>query len=172
MNSSKATLKRIVNERRGLLVPGAFNAMSARVIEDQGFEAVYVTGAGVTNMYMGLPDLSFIGLHEIAEHTARIRDAVGLPIIVDADTGFGNPVNTYRSVQILERAGADAIQIEDQVFPKKCGHFAGKDVIPIEDMVGKIKAAVDARKDSDLLIIGRTDSAAVHGFEAAIERAQ
>ena len=172
MNSSKATLKRIVNERRGLVVPGAFNAMSARVIEDQGFEAVYVTGAGVTNMYMGLPDLSFIGLHEIAEHTARIRDAVELPIIVDADTGFGNPVNTYRTVQILERAGADAIQIEDQVFPKKCGHFAGKDVIAIEDMVGKIKAAVDARKDSDLLIIGRTDSAAVHGFEAAIERAQ
>jgi 2-methylisocitrate lyase-like PEP mutase family enzyme len=172
MNSSKATLKHMVQQRRALLVPGAFNALSARLIADQGFEALYVTGAGVTNMSMGLPDLSFIGLHEIAEHTARIRDAVELPIIVDADTGFGNPVNTYRTVQILERAGADAIQLEDQVFPKKCGHFAGKDVIPVQDMVGKIKAAVDARRDSDLMIIGRTDAAAVHGFEAAIERAQ
>jgi 2-methylisocitrate lyase-like PEP mutase family enzyme len=172
MNSSKATLKRMVQQRRALLVPGAFNALSARLIADQGFEALYVTGAGVTNMSMGLPDLSFIGLHEIAEHTARIRDAVELPIIVDADTGFGNPVNTYRTVRILERAGADAIQLEDQVFPKKCGHFAGKDVIPVQDMLGKIKAAVDARRDSDLMIIGRTDAAAVHGFEAAIERAQ
>src|ERR1700692_1364162 len=136
----RAAFRAKVEERQGLLVPGAFNAMSARIIEDADFEALYLTGAGVTNMSLGLPDLSFIGLHEIAEHTARIRDAVELPIIVDADTGFGNPVNTYRTVQILERAGADAIQIEDQVFPKKCGHFAGKDVIAIEDMVGKIKA--------------------------------
>jgi 2-methylisocitrate lyase-like PEP mutase family enzyme len=162
----------MVDERRGLIVPGAFNAMSARVVAENGFRAVYVTGAGVTNMTMGIPDLSFIGLHEICEHTARIRDAVEIPVIVDADTGFGNPVNTYRTVQMLERAGADAIQFEDQIFPKKCGHFSGKEVIGIKDMEAKIKAAADARKDQDLMIIGRTDSAAVQGFDAAIERAQ
>ena len=172
MDSSKAALRKMVDERRGLVVPGAFNAMSARVVAENGFRAVYVTGAGVTNMYMGIPDLSFIGLHEICEHTARIRDAVEIPVIVDADTGFGNPVNTYRTVQMLERAGADAIQFEDQIFPKKCGHFSGKEVIDIKDMEAKIKAAADARKDQDLMIIGRTDSAAVQGFDAAIERAQ
>jgi 2-methylisocitrate lyase-like PEP mutase family enzyme len=172
MDSSKAALRKMVDERRGLVVPGAFNAMSARVVAENGFRAVYVTGAGVTNMYMGIPDLSFIGLHEICEHTARIRDAVEIPVIVDADTGFGNPVNTYRTVQMLERAGADAIQFEDQIFPKKCGHFSGKEVIAIKDMEAKIKAAADARKDQDLMIIGRTDSAAVQGFDAAIERAQ
>ncbi|KLU24064.1 carboxyvinyl-carboxyphosphonate phosphorylmutase [Caballeronia mineralivorans PML1(12)] len=172
MDSSKAALRKMVDERRGLVVPGAFNAMSARVVAENGFRAVYVTGAGVTNMSMGIPDLSFIGLHEICEHTARIRDAVEIPVIVDADTGFGNPVNTYRTVQMLERAGADAIQLEDQIFPKKCGHFSGKEVIDIKDMEAKIKAAADARKDQDLMIIGRTDSAAVQGFDAAIERAQ
>jgi 2-methylisocitrate lyase-like PEP mutase family enzyme len=172
MSSTKEVLRRAVEQRRGLIVPGAFNAMSARTVAENGFEAVYVTGAGVTNMYFGMPDLSFVGLHEIAEHTARIRDVVDIPVIVDADTGFGNAVNTYRTVQVLERAGADAIQLEDQIFPKKCGHFAGKDVIDIGDMESKIKAAVDARKDSNLLIIGRTDAAAVHGFDAAIERAQ
>jgi 2-methylisocitrate lyase-like PEP mutase family enzyme len=172
MDSSKAALRKMVDERRGLVVPGAFNAMSARVVAENGFRAVYVTGAGVTNMTMGIPDLSFIGLHEICEHTARIRDAVEIPVIVDADTGFGNPVNTYRTVQMLERAGADAIQLEDQIFPKKCGHFSGKEVIDIKDMEAKIKAAADARKDQDLMIIGRTDSAAVQGFDAAIERAQ
>src|ERR1700686_4865756 len=172
MDSSKAALRKMVDERRGLVGPGAFNAMSARVVAENGFRAVYVTGAGVTNMYMGIPDLSFIGLHEICEHTARIRDAVEIPVIVDADTGFGNPVNTYRTVQMLERAGDDAIQFEDQIFPKKCGHFSGKEVIDIKDMEAKIKAAADARKDQDLMIIGRTDSAAVQGFDAAIERAQ
>lgn len=172
MNETKKTLRRIVDERRGLIVPGAFNAMSARSIVDAGFEAVYITGAGVTNMNLGLPDLSFMGLHEIAENTQRIRDVVDVPVIVDIDTGFGNPVNTYHTVQRLERAGADALQIEDQIFPKKCGHFNGKGVVETNDMLAKIKAAVDARRDDNLLIIGRTDAAAVYGFDAAIERAQ
>lgn len=172
MNSTKEILRSAVEQRRGMIVPGAFNAMSARVIAESGFEAVYVTGAGVTNMYFGMPDLSFAGLHEMAEHTARIRDVVDIPVIVDGDTGFGNAVNTYRTVQVFERAGADAIQLEDQVFPKKCGHFNGKDVVAIEEMESKIKAAADARKDRNFLIIGRTDAAAVHGFDAAIERAQ
>lgn len=165
-------LRALIHARRGALVPGAFNALSAKVVEDLGFEAIYVTGAGVTNMWLGLPDQGFMGLHEIAEHTARIRDAVALPLIVDADTGFGNALNVYHSVRTLERAGADCIQLEDQLAPKRCGHFSGKQVISAEEAVGKIKAAADARRDADLLIMARTDAAAVHGFEAAVERAQ
>ncbi|WP_096663488.1 isocitrate lyase/PEP mutase family protein [Polaromonas sp. AET17H-212] len=168
---TKQQLRALAEARRGVLVPGAFNALSARVIEDLGFEAIYVTGAGVTNMWLGLPDQGFMGLAEIADHTARIRDAVQLPLIVDADTGFGNALNVRHTVRVLERAGADCIQLEDQVAPKRCGHFAGKEVISCEEMVGKIKAAVDARHDPDLLIMARTDACAVHGFEAAIERA-
>ena len=170
--SPKKTLRRLAEARRGVLVPGAFNALSARVIEDLGFEAIYVTGAGVTNMHFGLPDQAFMGLHDIAEHTARIRDAVKLPLLVDADTGFGNALNVRHAVRVLERAGADCIQLEDQVSPKRCGHFAGKAVIGTEEMLGKIKAAVDARTDAGMLVMARTDAAAVHGFEAAIERAQ
>jgi 2-methylisocitrate lyase-like PEP mutase family enzyme len=170
--SIRKTLRALAEARRGVLVPGAFNALSARVIEDLGFDAIYVTGAGVTNMWFGLPDQGFMGLHEIADHTARIRDAVGLPLIVDADTGFGNALNVRHTVRVLERAGADCIQFEDQVAPKRCGHFSGKDVISTEEAVDKIKAAVDARTDADLLVMARTDAAATLGFEAAIERAQ
>lgn len=172
MMSTRTTLRRLVEARRGVLVPGAFNALSARVIEDLGFEAIYVTGAGVTNMWFGLPDQGFMGLHEIADHTARIRDAVALPLIVDADTGFGNALNVRHTVRVLERAGADCIQFEDQVSPKRCGHFVGKEVISTEEAVAKIKAAVDARTDPDLLILARTDACATQGFEAAVERAQ
>ncbi|MDD0816656.1 isocitrate lyase/PEP mutase family protein [Curvibacter sp. HBC28] len=170
--STRQQLKQLVEARRGLLVPGAFNALSAKVIEDLGFQAVYVTGAGVTNMWFGLPDQGFMGLAEIADHTARIRDAVSLPLLVDADTGFGNALNVYHTVRTLERAGADCIQLEDQVAPKRCGHFSGKEVISTEEAVSKIKAAVDARRDPDLLIMARTDAAATLGFEAAVERAQ
>ncbi|MBW8758186.1 MAG: isocitrate lyase/PEP mutase family protein [Burkholderiales bacterium] len=170
--TTRKTLKTLVNARRGAIVPGAFNALSARVIEDLGFEAIYVTGAGVTNMNLGLPDQGFMGLAEIAEATSRIRDAVGLPLIVDMDTGFGNALNTYHSVRVLERAGADCVQLEDQVAPKRCGHFSGKEVISTEEAVSKIKAAVDARTDPDFLVMARTDAAATHGFEAAVERAQ
>ncbi|SFD93187.1 isocitrate lyase/PEP mutase family protein [Paracidovorax konjaci] len=169
--STRKQLRALAEARRGVLVPGAFNALSARVIEDLGFEAIYVTGAGVTNMWFGMPDQAFMGLSDIADHTARIRDAVELPLIVDADTGFGNALNVYHTVRTLERAGADCIQLEDQVAPKRCGHFSGKDVISTEEAVGKIKAAVDARRDPDLLIMARTDAAATHGFEAAVERA-
>ena len=172
MTTTRQQLKSLIQARRGVIVPGAFNALSARVVADMGFEAIYVTGAGVTNMSLGLPDQAFMGLHDIAEHTARIRDAVDVPLLVDADTGFGNALNTYHTVRTLERAGADCIQLEDQVSPKRCGHFQGKDVIPADEMIGKIRAACDARRDPDLLIMARTDVAAVQGFEAAIERAQ
>lgn len=164
-------LKTIVNEKRGVIVPGAFNALSARIITELGYEAIYITGAGVTNMHFALPDLGFIGLSDIAEQTRRIRDAVNMPLIVDADTGFGNAVNVYHSVRILEAAGANCIQLEDQLAPKRCGHFNGKQVISQQEAVDKIKSAVDARRDESCLIMARTDAAAVEGFEAAIDRA-
>jgi 2-methylisocitrate lyase-like PEP mutase family enzyme len=165
-------LRAKLEERRGFLVPGAANALAARIIEDLGFEAVYLTGAGATNSFLGLPDLGFISLTEIAQHTAAIREAVNIPIVVDADTGFGNALNVRHSVRVLERAGADAIQIEDQIMPKKCGHFNNKSVISVEEMAAKIKAAVDARSSKDFLIIARTDAIAVEGFEPALERVE
>jgi 2-methylisocitrate lyase-like PEP mutase family enzyme len=165
-------LRAKLEERRGLLVPGAANALAARIIEDIGFEAVYVSGAGVTNTFLGMPDLGFVNLTEIAQHTAAIREAVKIPLLVDADTGFGNALNVQHTVRVLERAGADAIQLEDQTMPKKCGHFENKSVISTKEMVGKIKAAVDARNNSNFLIIARTDALAELGFQSTMERAQ
>lgn len=156
---------------RLLMVPGAANALAARLIEDAGFEAVYVTGAGVANTYLGVPDIGLLTLTELLGHVSAIRDAVGVPLIVDADTGFGNPINVRRTVTELERAGANAIQLEDQTFPKRCGHFAGKDVVRPEEMAVKIRAAADARRDPDTVIIARTDARAVHGLADAIQRA-
>lgn len=167
-----SVLKDKVNARRGLMVAGASNALAARVVQDLGFEAVYLTGAGITNAYYGMPDLGFITLSDLANHTAATRDAVDLPIIVDADTGFGNELNVRHTVRTLERAGANAIQLEDQVMPKKCGHFNDKSVIPKAEAASKIKAAVDARQSADMLVIARTDARAVEGFDAAIERAE
>jgi 2-methylisocitrate lyase-like PEP mutase family enzyme len=170
-NRPTTLLKAKLAERRALLVPGVANALTALIAADLGYEAVYVTGAGVTNMTLGMPDLGLITLSELAAHVRAIGEAVELPIIVDADTGFGNAVNVHRTVKLLEHAGASAIQLEDQVFPKKCGHFAGKEVIPLDEMLPKIRAAVDARRDPDLQIIARTDARAVVGLDAAIERA-
>jgi 2-methylisocitrate lyase-like PEP mutase family enzyme len=164
-------LRQKVEAKRGLLVPGAANALAARVIEELGFEAVYLSGAGLTNTFYGIPDLGFVHLGDLAQHTAALRDAVKLPIIVDADTGFGNALNVQHTVRTLERAGANAIQLEDQVMPKKCGHFEGKAVVTQNEMVGKVKAAVDARAHGDFLVIARTDAAAVEGIDAAIARA-
>jgi len=165
-------LKQRLVRRDAMIVPGCANALTARIAEDLGFEALYVTGAGVTNSYLGAPDLSLIDLSQLAAHVAAIRDAVELPLIVDADTGFGNAVNVGRTVRVLERAGANCIQIEDQVFPKRCGHFDGKDVTSTAEFVAKIRAAVDARSDPDLLIMARTDAAACMGLEDALDRAR
>lgn len=164
-------LRNKINERRGLMVAGAANALSARLIEQLGFEAVYLTGAGITNTFYGMPDLGFVSLADLVQHTSAARDAVELPIIVDADTGFGSALNVRHTVRSLERAGANAIQLEDQLMPKKCGHFNGKAVIPAAEAASKIKAAVDARMNDDFLIIARTDARAVEGFDSAIERA-
>lgn len=171
-SARRVRFRQLVEARNAVLLAGSFNAMSARIVEDTGFEAVYLTGAGMTNMTFALPDLGFVGLTNMAEQTALIRDAVELPMLVDVDTGFGNPVNVRQTVRTMERAGADAIQIEDQILPKKCGHFAGKHVIPADDMAIKIQAAVDARYDDNFLIVARTDAAAVHGIKDAIERAR
>jgi carboxyvinyl-carboxyphosphonate phosphorylmutase len=155
-----------------VIVPGAVDALVARLVQEAGFPAVYLTGAGLANAQFGLPDLGLIGLSEVAAHTARIAEAVNLPVIVDADTGYGNALNVRRTVRELERAGAAAIQIEDQVSPKRCGHFAGKEVIPLREMVQKIRAAVEARRDPATVIIGRTDALAVEGIDGAVARAR
>jgi 2-methylisocitrate lyase-like PEP mutase family enzyme len=164
-------LKSLLARRESVVLPGAPNALFARVIEDVGFEAVYVTGAGIANMSLGVPDIGLVTLTELAEHVAAITDVVSVPVLADADTGFGNPVNMVRTVRALERAGAAGMQIEDQVFPKKCGHFKGKDVVPIGEMVQKVRSAVDSRRDVDFQIVARTDARAVLGFEAALDRA-
>ena len=168
---SRRDLRNMLRPGAALLLPGVSNALAARIVADQGFPAAYVTGAGIANTFFGVPDIGLVTVTELAEHVAAIRDAFAGPLVVDIDTGFGNAVNVTRTVALLERAGADALQIEDQVFPKRCGHFTGKHVIPIAEMVGKIKAAADTRHDGDLLIIARTDAIAPEGYEAAIARA-
>ncbi|MDD9725705.1 isocitrate lyase/PEP mutase family protein [Roseovarius sp. SK2] len=170
--TTRKALKQLASERRAIVVPGAPNALFARAIEDAGFPVIYVSGAGVANMQLGLPDIGLGTVTELVQTVSAIADTVDRPLIVDADTGFGNAMNMYRTVRQLERAGASALQIEDQVFPKKCGHFEGKATIPAAEMIEKIKAALDARQDENLQIIARTDARAVEGLDAAIERAQ
>ncbi|GGO60043.1 2-Methylisocitrate lyase, PEP mutase family [Roseovarius pacificus] len=167
----RKALKALVAEESAALLPGAANALTARIIEDLGFHAAYLTGAGLTNTHLGMPDLGLVTASDLVETTARISDVCQLPLVVDMDTGFGNALNAYTTFQRLERAGASAVQLEDQVFPKKCGHFSGKDVVPLGEMLGKLRACLDARQDDNLQIIARTDARAVLGFEAAMERA-
>jgi 2-methylisocitrate lyase-like PEP mutase family enzyme len=168
---SRREFRNMLTPGAAVLLPGVANALAARVVADLGFPVAYVTGAGVANTFLGIPDIGLVSVTELADHVAAIRDAFPGPLVVDADTGFGNAMNLVRTVQLLERAGADALQIEDQIFPKRCGHFSGKQVIPAAEMVTKIKAAVDTRRDGDLLIIARTDAIAPEGFEEAIARA-
>ena len=153
-----------------LVMPGAHDALSARIIEKAGFKALAVGGYPATAALMGKPDISFLTLPEMVDHLARLTDTVDIPILVDGDTGHGGVLNVARTVREFERAGAAGLFIEDQVFPKRCGHMEGKQVVGREDMVAKIKAALDARKDSDLVITARTDALAVLGVDEAIER--
>ncbi|WP_339263551.1 oxaloacetate decarboxylase [Solibacillus sp. FSL W7-1472] len=153
------------------ILPGAFDAMTARIIEETGFKAIYATGAGISNAQLGWADVGLTTLTEIAQVVSWMSEVTTVPIVVDADTGFGNAINMQRTVKVLEKSGAAALQIEDQVMPKKCGHFNGKEVISKDEMVGKIKAALDARTDDQLAIIARTDALGVLGFDEAIERA-
>jgi 2-methylisocitrate lyase-like PEP mutase family enzyme len=171
MSELNKALRKSLHKGAGVIVPGAANALAARMIERAGFAAVYITGAGVANSYLGVPDIGLVTLTELASNVAAMRDSVAVPLIVDADTGFGNAVNVAHAVKVLERAGANAIQLEDQEFPKRCGHFAGKSVIPASEMAQKVKAAVDARADPDFLIIARTDAIACTGLDDALARA-
>src|SRR5436309_14095350 len=168
--SSRQRFRTLLTPGAAVILPGVSNALAARVVADLGFPAAYITGAGTANTYLGIPDNGLVTLTELADHVAAIREVFLGPLMVDADTGFGNAMNMVRTVKLLERAGADAIQIEDQVFPKRCGHFDGKEVLPAAEMVAKVKAAADARSDPGLLIVARTDAIATDGFEAAIAR--
>ena len=146
--------------------------LTSRIIEAAGHKMMLMSGAAVANTFLGVPDLGLTSVTELAAHVAAAREVVGIPILADGDTGFGNAINARRTVQLLERAGANAIMLEDQTYPKRCGHFDGKDVIPKAEMVNKLKAAVDARVDPDLMILARTDARAIEGFEAACDRAR
>jgi 2,3-dimethylmalate lyase len=170
MGMANDTLKKLIGAGELVVAPGVFNPLTAMIAESQGFEAVYMTGFGTATMNHGYPDLGLITMTEMVQNAARIASCVGIPVIADADTGYGNPINVVRTVQEYERAGVAAIHMEDQVWPKRCGHMTGKAVIEADEMAAKIRAAVDARNDPDFLIIARTDALATHGFEHAIER--
>jgi len=163
-------LKKLINSPELLIMPGAYDVISAKIIESLGFKAVQCSGAGIAASLLGAPDVSIISMKEMATQTGHIANAVDIPVMGDGDTGFGNAVNVYYTVKEFERLGAAGINLEDQVFPKRCGHMAGKLVIPLEEMVKKIEAAVDAKKDKDFVINARTDAIAVYGVEEAIRR--
>jgi 2-methylisocitrate lyase-like PEP mutase family enzyme len=164
-----AGLRARLGQDTALLCPGVFDALSAAMAEQAGFEAVYLSGASIAYTRLGAPDIGLVSMTEVADVLGRIRERVALPIIVDADTGFGNALNAQRTVRLFERAGASVIQLEDQTFPKRCGHLRGKSLISSAEMAGKIRAAVDARDTA--LIMARTDAIAVEGIDAALERA-
>jgi carboxyvinyl-carboxyphosphonate phosphorylmutase len=165
-------LRELMEKKDIILAPGAYDALSARIIEAVGFDVVYMTGFGTAASLLGYPDVGLLTMSEMVDNARRIVEAVNIPVIADADTGYGNPINVIRTVQAYEDVGVAGIHIEDQVFPKKCGHITGKQVIPKEDMVEKVAAAKDAKRNKDFLIIARTDAIAVEGVESAIERAK
>lgn len=165
-------LRKLLEGPRILLAPGAYDALSAKLIQQAGFEAVYMTGAGVTISLLGESDVGLTTMTEMVDQARRIVAATDLPVIADADTGYGNALNVMRTVREFERAGLAAIHLEDQAAPKKCGHFEGKRLVSAEEMAGKIAAAVEARRDTDFVLIGRVDARAIHGIEEAIRRGQ
>ena len=165
-------LSELLLSKKLLLAPGVCDSIGARLVAEQGFEALYMTGAGTTASRLGMPDVGLLTMSEMVDNAGRIADAAGIPLIADADTGYGGPINVRRTIQSYERAGVCGVHIEDQAWPKRCGHLAGKTLIAKEDMVAKIKAATDARHDNNFTIIARTDAIAVEGFEAAIDRAK
>ncbi|GAB89157.1 isocitrate lyase/PEP mutase family protein [Gordonia rhizosphera] len=168
----RSRLRAALEGGRPVVAPGAYDSLTARLAESAGFEAVYMTGFGTAASLLGRPDVGLITASEMTDNARRMVAAIDVPLIADADTGYGNAINVIRTMQDYERAGVAAIQLEDQVAPKRCGHMAGKQVVPAGEMVAKIAAAVDARTDPDLLIIARTDAIAVTGVEDAIDRAR
>jgi len=165
-------LKQRLARKPILLAPGIYDALSALLAEQAGFEALYLSGASIAYTRLGRPDVGLVTASEVGSTLASIRERVAVPIIVDADTGFGNALNVARTVTMLERAGASAIQLEDQSTPKRCGHLDGKALVPAGEMAGKIRAALDARRSTDTLIVARTDAVAVEGLEPALARAE
>ncbi len=171
MNRRRA-LRNLVEQRQGLVVPGAYDAVSARLVERAGFPAVYMTGYGTSASRLGLPDLGFAGLAEMVDHARNLAAAVAIPLIADADTGYGNALNVRRTVAMYEGAGVAALHLEDQVAPKRCGHLAGHQVVPRAEFAGRIRAAVEARSDPDLLIIARTDAISAVDLDEALRRGE
>lgn len=168
----RARLRALLAGGGPVVAPGAYDALSARLVEQAGFDVVYMTGFGTTASLIGRPDVGLLTGSEMVDNARRIVAAVDVPVIADADTGYGNAINVVRTVQLYEQAGVAGLHLEDQVNPKKCGHMSGKAVIDVDEMAGKIRAAVAARRDPDLLLIARTDAAAVEGLDAAIARAR
>ena len=165
------TLRARISAEPIVVAPGVYDAFTALVATQAGFETLYVSGAAIAYTKLGQPDIGLVSMSEVAETITLIRDRIGAHLIVDADTGYGNALNVVRTMRTFERAGASAIQLEDQDFPKRCGHLDGKGLIPADEMVGKIKASLDTRASRDTLVIARTDAVAVEGFDRAIERA-
>ena len=165
-------LRALLSENRCIVAPGVADALAARLVALEGFEAIYMTGFGTSLTRLGMPDVGLLTASEMVDNASRIADASGLPLVADADTGYGNPINVRRTIRDYEKAGVAGVHIEDQMWPKRCGHLAGKRVIPTAEMVAKIRAACDARRDPDLVIITRTDAIAVEGLEAALERGE
>jgi len=166
----RAILRELIERDEILVAPGAHDAFSAKLAEDVGFEAVYMTGFGTAASCFGLPDIGLVTMTEMVQNAERIAKAISIPLIADADTGYGNHLNVIRTIEEYENAGVSGIQIEDQISPKRCGHMEGQKVVPVEEMVAKIRAAVRARKDKDMLIIVRTDAISAIGFDEAIRR--
>lgn len=166
------TLKDLLQTSPYVLAPGVYDSFSALIAEQAGFDAIYLSGASIAYTRLGRSDVGLTTYVEVEQTLSRITDRVGTPVIVDGDTGFGNALNVIRTVRGFEKAGAAMIQLEDQTFPKRCGHFLGKSVVPVAEMCGKLKAALDARRSQDTLILARTDALAVEGLEAAMDRAQ
>lgn len=166
------SLKQRLADPRILVAPGVYDALTAAIASDAGFEALYLSGAAIAYTRLGRPDIGLVSMNEIADTIALVRDRVATALVVDADNGYGNALNVQRTVRVFERAGASAIQLEDQTMPKRCGHLADKSLISAVEMAGKIKAAVDARHRAETLIIARTDAVAVEGFAAALDRAR
>ena len=172
MERMTTRLRRLLEAPELLIAPGVAECVGARLVAEQGFDALYMTGAGTTASRLGMPDVGLLGVTEMADNAGRIAEAAGLPLIADADTGYGGPINVRRTVRCYERAGVAGVHVEDQDWPKRCGHLAGKTLIPAEEMCAKVRAAVDARSDPDFIVIARTDAIAVEGFEAALDRAR
>jgi len=171
-DGAPSRLRALLSRAEPLLVPGAYDALSARLVEHAGFDAVYLTGFGATASLLGLPDVGLLSLPDMVDSAGRMARAVDVPLISDADTGYGNAISVARAVQQFERAGVAAVHLEDQVAPKRCGHMSGKQVVPVDEMVEKLRAAVAARRDPDFVLIARTDARAVEGLDAALERAR